>query len=621
MNNQHAKQFEFELENIFSKCEQAQFLLNQQHQNIRKQTESLVNKTGNGIALSTAEGIQNMIFELQTYKKELQLQNDELIRARKELTASLNRFAKLYNFSPVGFITLNKEGLIQEMNPAAAQLLDCSLDKFICTKLEDYIHPSDLEDYRFFFHHLVSKQSDALMDIRLKNRTSGCNYAECRGKSSFNGQNEIEICLSINNITDRKLAEHAIAELNEKLEEKVLQQTSDLSESNLNLQRKIAELNDSKHQLMEREAKLNSIFNASIEGIITVDMSGIIVSINTAVESIFGYSEKELIGHSISKLIPLKKKKQHAEYLRKYFPTHLSDLIGVVKEVEWQRKDHSLVPLDLSIAEFSIDGISYFTGIVRDVTLRKRQEQKDKEHLEELAHVTRLGLMGEMASGIAHEVNQPLTAIAGYTDACLRFIQSENPDLQKIGQILKKTNEQALKAGQIIHRMREFIKGRKLHRTTADINALIHDAASLCAGDLKQNNIHLKLELEEGLPPIYVDYVQIEQVILNLVKNSMDALTVLPVNTKRQLIIRTHLNDSNTITTLIKDNGPGIEPSEQEKILTPFYSTKPSGMGMGLSISRSIIESHDGILHFNSKQRKGTSFYFTLPTWSKSDDR
>jgi PAS domain S-box-containing protein len=561
-----------------------------------------------------------MLFELQAYQMKLQLQNEELERVHKELSASRERFAKLYNLSLVGYIRLNTAGAIQEINPAGAQLLACSQGELIQKMLEDYIHPCDLDDYRSFIQHLVCVPNDAILDIRLKNHKTGCIYVECRGKASLSGQNEIEICLSVNNITDRKQAEQAIAELNEKLEEKVRQQTRDLSESNRHLQKKIAELNDSKHQLMEREAKLNSIFNASIEGIITINMSGLIVSVNTAVETIFGYSEDELIGHSISKLIPLSQKKRHTQLLKKYFPTHLSELTGKVREVEWQRKDQSLVPLDISIAEFSIDGISYFTGIVRDVTQRKRQEQQDKEHLEGLAHVTRLGLMGEMASGIAHEVNQPLTSIAGYTDACLHFIKAENPDLEKLAQVLQKTNEQALKAGQIINRMRDFLRTKKFYRTAADINALVHEAASLCADHFKQNNIILKFELEDRLPSVYVDYVQIEQVILNLLRNSIDALKDLPENTRRLLIIRTYLNDTNIITTQIKDNGPGIDQSEREKILTPFYTTKTSGMGMGLSISRSLVEAHEGILYFNSKPGKGSTFYFTLPARSKSND-
>jgi PAS domain S-box-containing protein len=618
MNNKNAKQFD--LENPCSPCDQLQDGQHHHDDSIQNKVESLLHNADIGLLQLPDKAIQKMIFELQAYQTQLEQQNKALNHAHLELRASRDRYAKLYNLSPVGYITLNDEGYIQEINQAATRLLKPSENSLINQKLEDLVHPSDLDNYHFFFRRLTSGDNEHIFEMRLKNPSGGWLYTECIGKTTYNDPGILEICLSINNITDRKNAEQAIAELNDQLAEKVLQQTSDLSESNLNLQKRIAELNDFKHQLLERETKLNSIFNASLEGIITIDMSGVIVSVNSAVETLFGYSEEEIIGENIAKLIPLAQKKQHAQFLKKYFPTHLSDLIGTVREVEWQRKDHSLIPLDLSIAEFSIDGVSYFTGIVRDVSQRKQQEQQNKEHLEELAHVTRLGLMGEMASGIAHEVNQPLTAITGYTDACLRHLQTENPDLKKLGQILQKTNEQALKAGQIIHRMRDFVKTKKFHRSTADINALVFDATSLCAADFKQNNIVLKYELEDSLPPVYVDYVQIEQVILNLIRNSIDAMKFLPQRTRRVLTIRTNLYEQETIIAQIKDNGPGIEQSEQEKILMPFYTTKTSGMGMGLSISRSIIEAHGGVLHFNSKAGKGTTFYFTLPLWSQDND-
>jgi two-component system, LuxR family, sensor kinase FixL len=258
--------------------------------------------------------------------------------------------------------------------------------------------------------------------------------------------------------------------------------------------------------------------------------------------------------------------------------------------------------------------MQYYSGIVRDVSARKLQELQEKEHLEKLAHVTRLGLMGEMASGIAHEVNQPLSAVVNYTQACLRFIQNENPDLEKIGEVLQKANQQALKAGQIIHSMREFVKQRKIHRSTVDINELIYDAISLFEPDFKQHLVAMRYELTKSLPSVFIDRVQIEQVILNLIRNSIDALKELPQFTQRQLSIETTLNNLNYIVVRVKDNGPGLTPMQREKILTPFFTTKSSGMGMGLSISRSLVEAHHGTLHFNSKEDKGTTFYFTLPT-------
>jgi signal transduction histidine kinase len=221
--------------------------------------------------------------------------------------------------------------------------------------------------------------------------------------------------------------------------------------------------------------------------------------------------------------------------------------------------------------------------------------------------------MGEMASGIAHEVNQPLSAISSYTQVSLNLINIENPDLVKLTEILHKTQQQALRAGQIIHHMRRLLQSHSKQRSHADINSLIHAATSLCIPGIKQNNITLAFELENNLPPIHVDQVQIEQVLINLIRNSTDALQSLPVKQQNQLVIRSRLTLDNCIQVEVNDNGPGIDEDQQQKILTPFYTTKSDGMGMGLSISRSLIEAHAGTLDFNSHPEKGTTFYFTLP--------
>ena len=397
------------------------------------------------------------------------------------------------------------------------------------------------------------------------------------------------------------------------LENENRKKTELLSESQKKFKKINDDLNYTRHQLLEREAKLNSILNASIEGIIVIDKVGKIVSVNSAVENIFGFSAEELIDNSVGLLMPIIMRKNHEFYLEKYLRIYIPKAIGHIREVEGLRKDGTLVPLDMTIAEFPLDGVQYFSGIVRDVSARKFQEQQEKEHLEKLAHVTRLGLMGEMASGIAHEVNQPLSSVVNYTQVCLRLLQNENPDLAKITEVMQKANQQALKAGQIIHNMREFVKPRKIHRSTVDINDLIYDAISLFEPDFKQHLIDMRFELTKNLPSVFIDQVQIEQVLLNLIRNSIDALKDLPQFTQRQLSIETSLNPINYIEVRVKDNGPGLTPQQREKILTPFFTTKSSGMGMGLSISRSLVESHHGTLHFNSKEDKGTTFYFTLP--------
>ncbi len=599
----------------------AENLLIQYRKNLRKRAETMLSKSGTDITRMSSQDIQKLLFEFQVHQIELELQNEELSRTHQELLSSRDLYANLYNLSPVGYLTLNKDGVILQGNLTAARLLGHPIEELINRKLAQYIDACDQDQYYFFLRSLAAERANQTLDVRLKSSNSETTYVECQGKINDINNNDSEIWLTLNDITERKRAEETIANLNKKLAQKVLKQDCDLSQSNQNLTKLVEELKHSKQQILEREAKLNSIFNASVEGIITCDMSCKIISVNAAVETIFGYTEAELIGCRINKLMPLGQNKcSHRERKSYQHEADMPKVLGRIREVEGLRKEGSAVPLDISIAEFTLDGQNYFTSIVRDVSQRKLQELQQKEHVEALSHVMRLGLMGELASGIAHEVNQPLTAIANYTQACLRFIQTDKPDLAKLSSILEKTHEQALKAGQIIHHMRDFVRSKKIHRSTADMNALIENAVSLSITDLKQYNIELSFNLANNLPAIYVDSVQIEQVILNLVRNSIDALKDLSHNKQRKLFIQTLLNDENYIEVKVKDNGQGLGESSQKKILTPFYTTKSSGMGMGLSISQSIVKSHDGTLHFASKPGKGSTFYFTIPVRRKTND-
>ncbi|HEY8160410.1 MAG TPA: PAS domain S-box protein [Methylobacter sp.] len=618
----------------------AEAFLDKHREAILQKAELMLQYSSADIARMSADDIQKLLFDFQVHQIELKMQNEELNRAHQELTASRDNYAQLYDLSPVGYLTLDESGIIQNANMAAAALLSCPRKELINKRLGKFIHSSDQDNYYLFIHHLLAQKAGQALNAKTKDISSDstahleCTYfqlctnmaqsadksktltIECHARVVYNSNNVLQICLTINNVTERKQAQETIAYLNEKLEEIVRRQTTELIVSNLSLMKKVEELRRSKHQLLEREAKLNSIFNASVEGIITINVSNIIVSANAAVEAIFGYKPEELVGCSIIKLMPSSPK----DINDSNFP-HEEKTPGQIQEIEGRHKNGSVVPLDMSVAEFSIDNEHYFTHIVRDVSLRKHREQQDKEHLDELAHVTRLGLMGEMASGIAHEVNQPLSAISSYTQVSLNLIDSEHPDLARLTEILHKTQQQALRAGRIIHRMREFVKSHSKHRSAADINALIHDTVGLCIADLKQNGIRLAFELGHNLPPVYVDHVQIEQVLINLLRNSIDALKNLPPKQQRQVSIQSRLTVNNdNIQVRVKDNGAGLDKDQQQKVLTPFYTTKADGMGMGLSISRSLIEAHDGTLHFNSQPGKGTTFYFTIPIRRKSDE-
>ena len=190
----------------------------------------------------------------------------------------------------------------------------------------------------------------------------------------------------------------------------------------------------------------------------------------------------------------------------------------------------------------------------------------------------------------------------------------------KLNDILIKTQQQAVRVGRIIHHMKEFGKSHSQQHVAQDINTLIYDATNLCMTELKNNNIQLNFELANNLPPVVVDHIQIEQVIINLIRNSIEALQDLPANLHRQLTIRSGITSNRHIQVSVKDNGLGIDEEQKQKILTPFHTTKINGTGMGLSISRSLIEAHKGTLYFNSQPGKGCTFYFTLPI-DKSERR
>jgi PAS domain S-box-containing protein len=624
---------------------EAEKLLAKHRNTIRAQAESMLAKTSADISRMSHADIEKMLFEFQVHQIELELQNEELKRTHQELETSRDNFARIYELSPVAYLTVDEAGIIQKANRAAAQLLSCTEEKLINKRLGKFIHPSDQDNYYLFIQNLLTGKDNPALDTKLviENTTTvnwhcpgftitGCTrslcphnshstYVELRGAVNKKSENDVQLCLAIQDVTEYKYFQETISCLNEKLERKIVDQTRALVESNLDLIHKIEELKLSKRQVREREAKLNAIFNASIEGIITFDTAGTILSTNAAIETIFGYREEELIGCGLNKLIaPSEKEKSGSDNLQNYLQTRVASVIGLIREVDGLRKDGTIVPLDISLVKFSIDGSSYFTSIIRDVSLRKHQEQLEKEHLAELAHVSRACLVGEMGSGIAHEVNQPLTAIANYSQACLHFIETKNSDMESLGKILSKIYQQALKAGRIIHHVKDFVSARKVLLTETHINTLVENAISLCISDLKHNGIRLELDLAQNLPAVTIDTVQIEQVLLNLIRNSMDALKD-STQKERQIQIKTYMKGLDQLKVKVSDNGSGIDEAQREKILKPFFTTKTTGMGMGLSISRSIIEAHEGTLSFNSKPGEGSSFYFALPIKDKANDQ
>ena len=496
---------------------------------------------------------------------------------------------------------------------------------------------------------------------------------------------------------------------------------------------------ESEHnKLLSSQARIKTIIETAVDGIIRIDTSGIMRSINPAVVHIFGYQQEQLIGQNISMLMPDSYADEHDGYIRNYLKTGTKKIIGIGREVQGLRSDGTIFPLDLAVSEILGQDEHQFVGMVRDISVRKeaqdtlklREEQlrltfdnapsgivtcdsdyryitanpaytqaighnvfdlmhmhvfdtihpedreifldlarqakcgelkknvvslrwiskcggimrgnlhvglihnenntpksfviqfenltkrinaeiKVRELRDQLAQVGRVSTMGEMAAGIAHEINQPLTAIASYTETCQRLLKSGKADSSELLDVMERTSAQAHRAGMVIRRMRGFVKAHSTKREELDINVLVKEIVKFAKMDLPIQGSLIKIDLTSDLPTIVADSFQIQQVILNLIRNAADAMQ--DIEKDKIIVIRTAFCSPDSIRISVTDHGHGINDEDAKKIFTPFFSTKESGMGTGLAICKTVVESHQGELNFENNPTGGTTFNLTLP--------
>jgi two-component system sensor kinase FixL len=267
----------------------------------------------------------------------------------------------------------------------------------------------------------------------------------------------------------------------------------------------------------------------------------------------------------------------------------------------------------LAQAVFGPDGrVQKYVGTIHDITDRRRAEDEARVLQERLTHFSRLSTMGEMAAGLAHEINQPLSAIATYAQACQRLIRQDEPDITDITAALEQINAQALRAGEVIRRLRNFVKNREVKREPVNCARLLEDLRTLAETDARLHNIRLRLDCREPLPTVYADPIQLQQVILNLVRNAIDAMVDAPED-RREVLLMTREASDGEVEVTVADHGTGLAPEATEHLFNPFFTTKASGTGLGLAISRSIVRAHGGRLWHTPNDVCGVRFHFTLP--------
>lgn len=363
--------------------------------------------------------------------------------------------------------------------------------------------------------------------------------------------------------------------------------------------------------LQVAEARLRSILETVPDAMILIDERGRVESLSTTAERLFGYLADEVVGQNIKMLMPTPHREQHDGYLKRYLATGERRIIGIGRVVMGQRKDGTTFPMHLTVGELRLADRHYFTGFIRDLTDQQLAETRLKELQSEVTHMSRFTALGEMASTLAHEINQPLTAISNYLKGCQRLLeQIEIEQAPVLRDAVGKAADQALRAGHIIRRLREFVARGESERRVESLPKLVEDASTLALVGTKENGVEVSFRLDAAAELVLADRIQIQQVLVNLIRNAIEVMADSP--NRRALEIATVANADETVEISVADSGAGIAPEVAAHLFQPFVTTKRRGMGLGLSICRTIVEAHGGRIWVDARPGGGTIFRFTL---------
>jgi PAS domain S-box-containing protein len=370
--------------------------------------------------------------------------------------------------------------------------------------------------------------------------------------------------------------------------------------------------------LLRQSDHLQSILETVPDAIIVANERGIITSVSSTAVRMFGYQPEELTGASIKLLMPLPYREHHDRFMNRYRETGERRITESGRVLVALRKDGSTFPMEAHLGEMRSGGERFFTAFIRDLTDSQQTEKRMQELQSELSYISRLSAMGEMGSTLAHEVNQPLTAITGYLKGCemiLDRMEGEHVPVLRHG--IEGAAEEALRAGDVIRQLRAFVARGETDQAIEDLQKLIEEASALALVGAKDKGIKVGIDLPQERLKVIVSRVQIQQVLLNLVRNAMEAMQEVE---KRELLLKADLLENGEMAQVsVRDTGGGIAPAVLEKLFTPFTTTKKNGMGVGLSICRTIIEAHGGKIWADTTPGDGTTFHFTLKAITERD--
>lgn len=370
-------------------------------------------------------------------------------------------------------------------------------------------------------------------------------------------------------------------------------------------------------------SQLDLIIQTAPDAIISIDAEGLIRSFSPAAEKMFGYSEREVLGQNVKILMPEPYRSEHDGYMERYLATGEKRIIGIGREVRALRKNGEIFAAELAVGELADNGASIFTGFIRDVTDRVEAVRRAGRLQHALDQVSRIRTLGEMSTALAHEINQPLTAISNFAKAAERVLSDDQPDVEKASHLLADVAIEARRAGEIIKRMRSLVDRGRAEPRAEDINDIVQEAVKLTRSTAARDDLHVDCHLAQGLPRVKADRIQIQQVIVNLMRNAVEALTGedrIDVHistaleaTSGSVIISAVTHEDGRVRVTVSDTGPGIPETMLEDVFEPFTTGKASGLGVGLAICRSIIDAHGGRIWAENNSHGGADVHFTLP--------
>ena len=366
------------------------------------------------------------------------------------------------------------------------------------------------------------------------------------------------------------------------------------------------------------EEHLRSILATVPDAMIIIDERGTILSFSAAAEKMFGYTEAELVGENVSVLMPSPDRERHDGYLKNYSDTGVRKIIGIGRVTTGRRRDGNTFPMELSVGEAWVDGKRIFTGFVHDITQAQQAEARLQDLQAELAHVGRVSEMATFASSLAHELNQPLTAISNYCEGAADIlVGTPTPEQTETArEVLKEVAAEAIRAGEIVRRMRDFISHGHTEFRIESLPKLVTEANALALVGSHEHGIDVQVSLDATADQVFVDRIQIQQVLFNLIRNAIEAMAD---STVRSLTISTAARPKGFVTIRVEDTGPGISEAVAPQLFQPFVTSKKAGMGIGLSICRTIIEAHGGRIWCEAGEDGGALFQFTLPQAGADD--